>query len=59
MYAPMRQIKTRNCRHADLTFLHFAVYGANDLAQANTVFMDSSFGMGYNLRELSQVCAGM
>lgn len=33
-----------------------AVYGSADLSQANTVFLDSSFGMGYNLRELAQVC---
>jgi len=33
-----------------------AVYGAADLTQTNTVFLDSSFGMGYNLRELAQVC---
>jgi hypothetical protein len=32
-----------------------AVYGSADLSQANTVFLDSSFGMGYNLRELAQV----
>lgn len=35
-----------------------AVYGASDLTQANTVFLDSSFGMGYNLRELAQVGIG-
>jgi hypothetical protein len=34
-----------------------AVYGAEDLAQANTIFLDSSFGMGYNAREMHQVCA--
>lgn len=38
------------------TTSHRAVYGAGDLTQANTVFLDSSFGMGYNLRELLQVC---
>ena len=32
-----------------------AVYGADDLTQTNTVYLDSSFGMGYNLRELAQV----
>lgn len=32
-----------------------AVYGAADLSQATTVFLDSAFGMGYNLRELAQV----
>lgn len=32
-----------------------AVYGSDDLSQANTVFLDSAFGMGYNLREMAQV----
>jgi hypothetical protein len=32
-----------------------AVYGADDLTQTNTVYLDTSFGMGYNLRELAQV----